>query len=70
MLRVLGFLSLNPLLAIPMYRPVLRWGTTLAQVRCPVVTRAVELARFLRQVTVWGMLTLGSTVVLAGRWSR
>jgi hypothetical protein len=62
----LGLVNPGLLLAPDIYRPVLRWGTTLAQVRADGGEKAVELARFFRQATVWGMLTVGSGAVLAG----
>ena len=65
-LRVLGLVNPGLLLALRMYPPVLRWGTTLTQVRAGDGNDAVELARFFRQAIVWGMLTLGSAAVLAG----
>ena len=65
-LHVLGLVNPGMLLALRMYPPVLRWGTTLAQVRAGGDKNALELARFFRQAIVWGMLTLGSALVLAG----
>lgn len=63
-----ALLLVNPslLLALRMYRPVLRWATTLTKVRAGGGENAVELARFFRQAIVWGMLTLGAALVLAG----
>jgi hypothetical protein len=65
-IRALGLVNPGLLLALRMYVPVLRWGTTLAVVRAGGGEDAVELARFFRQAIVWGMLTLGSALVLAG----
>lgn len=65
-MRALGLVNPGLLLALRMYVPVLRWGTTLTKVRTGGGEDAVELARFFRQAIVWGMLTLGSALVLAG----
>jgi|GEM_PF-1973372 hypothetical protein len=65
-IRALGLVNPGMLLALRMYGPVLRWGTTLAKVRDGGGKNALELAQFFRQAIVWGMLTLGSALVLAG----
>ena len=65
-MRALGLVNPGLLLAFRMYPPVLRWGTTLTNVRAGGGENAVELARFFRQLIVWVMLTVGSALVLAG----
>ena len=68
LMRVLGLVNPGLLLAFRTYVPVLRWGTTLAKVSAGSDEKALELARFFRQAIIWGMLTFGSALVLAGRW--
>jgi hypothetical protein len=65
-LRALALMSPASLLVLRMYGPVLRWGTTLRQVVAGGGKNAVELAQFFRQAVVWGMLTVGSGLVVAG----
>ena len=66
MLRALAFLNPGVLLALGMYVPVFRWGTTLNEVRHAGEKEALDLARFFRQAIIWGMLALGSALVLVG----
>lgn len=65
-IRALWFLNPGMLLMFRMYGPLLRWATTLTNVRVAGGQNAVDLARFFRQAIVWGMLTLGAALVLAG----